>query len=176
MLIQQHPSSLLSDYVLDLLSLSERRQVEQHLAACPRCRAAVQEERALVHDVRATLLRAGDAAPARLRQLMPEPPRRRTMALQYVFWRPIAAMALVLVLVVGLTQWNQPGAGAPFAQPSATTMAATMTHTPEAYTPTATGTTISARATVAPDSSTADALHQPAGTPLSALPPLLASR
>jgi anti-sigma factor RsiW len=171
MLIQQHPSSLLSDYVLDLLSLSERRKVEQHLAFCPRCRAAVQEERALVRDVRATLVNAADAAPTRLRQLMPEPPQRRTVALEQLFWRPVAAMALVLVLFIGLTQWNQPGAGAPFVQPSATTMASTVTHTP-----TATVTSISAKATKAPDWSRNWPLQQPESTPLSAVPLLLASR
>ena len=108
-----HIESMIDDYLLNLLTAKERSFVEQHAAACPRCRNLLAEERrrttgliASLHETfappagRLELLWPGVAAAAGLVGSEPRPQRRPAWRLQ---WRPaVAAMALALAILVGL--------------------------------------------------------------------------
>jgi anti-sigma factor RsiW len=120
----------LADYALGLLPASEAQRVEAHIAACAACRAAVLQERALAHEVRATVHAATRPSPERLRALMPPVPRRRTR--QLWLWRPVAALALLAVLFLGSLQMSH--SGSPYGLPTASTTAlvATATRVPTA--------------------------------------------
>lgn len=54
----KHIENLLGVYSLDALDDEERRSVDRHLEACPRCRSEVQEHR----EVAASLL--GESSPS----------------------------------------------------------------------------------------------------------------
>ncbi len=81
-------------YVDGALAAADRRQVEAHLAGCPRCRADVDAERILASAVRglaAPPLPQGLAARVRRRSRKPVTLRRR-------IWMPALAAMLVIVL------------------------------------------------------------------------------
>lgn len=101
------PHTLVGPYAVDALAPDEQAAFEEHLRACPECRAEVD-------DLRATAARLGEAVAstpppglrdralaevARTRQVAPgrlplAAPRRR--------WPPLVAAAAVLVLLAGL--------------------------------------------------------------------------
>jgi anti-sigma factor RsiW len=119
---------LLSDYVLGLVTVAEQERAAKHLAGCEVCRAAVTNERQLAQEVRQTVAALPVPAPARLRALMPAPPRRRS--LQTALWRPVAVTALLAVLFLGSLHSNQAGGAYLLPTASATALAATATHVP----------------------------------------------
>ncbi len=130
MLVQEHPSKNLSDYVLDLLSPSERQRVERHLASCDRCRRALREERNLLRNVRQTLHLASSPSTTQLNQLMPPVPeasRRRRFG---TVLRPALAASVVVALFVLSLQFYMPGTNGAVPAPTATHLAATATSTP----------------------------------------------
>ncbi|HSM56808.1 MAG TPA: zf-HC2 domain-containing protein [Candidatus Sulfomarinibacteraceae bacterium] len=129
---QQHPSRLLSDYVLQLLSPVEVQEVERHLAACDECRAVVRHERQVAREVRGALLRATQPAPGRLRQLRPTPRPPRRPFLSAATLRPVAALAVLMLLFLGALQLDGPSGNGALAHPSQTSLAVTATVTPTA--------------------------------------------
>ncbi|MCI0396030.1 MAG: zf-HC2 domain-containing protein [Chloroflexi bacterium] len=107
---QTHILHLIPDYVLELLSDDKRQIVDGHLARCPQCRLAVQEERQVGHLVRATLTLATRPEAAHLRRLMPAAPTRRA-ALPGAWSKQLATACLLLLLIlgsVGLTANDRP--------------------------------------------------------------------
>lgn len=129
---QHYPSRLLSDYVLQLLSPIEAQEVERHLVACEQCRAVVRQEREVAREVRGALLRATEPSPGRLRQLRPTPvpPQRKFLAAATL--RPVAALAVLMLLFLGAMQINGPTENGALASPSQTSLAVTATMTPTA--------------------------------------------
>jgi anti-sigma factor RsiW len=71
---QTHVFHLLSDYVLELLPVSERQQVERHTATCELCRQAIRRERRIGQAVKATMTAVTWPNAGRLQQFMPAPP------------------------------------------------------------------------------------------------------
>ena len=164
MFTHQQTSSLISEYVLDLLPALARQEMETHLAACTRCRAAVQQERALARTVRDTVAAATQPAPGRLAQLMPAPPVPRKWPLSNLVWRPAAALCLLLTLFLGTLSLQPPGRDGLLPHPSASALAVTATNTP-----TSTATARRQAVENEPVAALAPPLARPAGTPLAAL-------
>lgn len=131
MLAQQHPSALLSDYVLDLLPATKRKKIERHLAKCDTCLQQVRRERAMARTLRNTLRDTPAVAPQRLAELMPAPPQRQRPLSWKVLWRPALALSLFLVIFLGGMHVQRYPGGA-LAYPSATVLSATATMTPTA--------------------------------------------
>jgi len=131
-------SQIVIDYVLGLLPAEAEREVEKHLATCERCRDAVGRERVVAAEVRQTIAAATRPDAGRLQQLMPAAPgrRRHFPLLKQMIWRPAVALALLLVLFLGVLQSDlflgQPGSDAILSSPSATTLVATATTSPTA--------------------------------------------
>ncbi|MCB0036412.1 MAG: zf-HC2 domain-containing protein, partial [Anaerolineales bacterium] len=71
-----HIQPQLTDYVLGLLSYDEKKALEQHAALCDVCRQALERERLIAQTVRETLTAVPLPSPARLQQLMPQPPQK----------------------------------------------------------------------------------------------------
>lgn len=170
---------LVSDYVLHLLSTTERERFEQHLAVCPHCHQAVLREQALVQAVRGTIAQAARPAPGRLARLMPPVATRRSLV-QRLVWQPVAALALLFILFLGGSQLNQARDNNALAHPSATFLAVTATRTPvETATETASPTSPPGaevgeaetvdRPILLPLRASPDPV--PAATPVAALPP-----
>jgi predicted anti-sigma-YlaC factor YlaD len=129
MTCQNHEIKLmLSDYVLGIVSVSEKERVAKHLAGCDDCRAVVRNERALAQEVRQTMAALPMLPSARLRALMPAPPRR--LSLQTALWRPAAVVALLAVLFLGSLLINQAGGAYSLPTAPATAVAATATQVP----------------------------------------------
>jgi anti-sigma factor RsiW len=116
-----HPDELLPWYANGTLPADERRAVEEHLAACDRCR----RELALLASLR-DQIKAEDTAPSpgelgwrRLqRDLRHETgaPRRRA------WWQPALAAAAVIIVVQAallVNLWTQPPAITPLGGPEA---------------------------------------------------------
>ena len=94
-------TSLITDYVLDLLPGEEKAKVEQHAAACPHCRQRLQAERHLAHLTHDTLALALNPSPARLAALRPPVPvRPRSWYTTYTWHRSLAVMAVFLFLLI----------------------------------------------------------------------------
>lgn len=163
MLVQEHPSGKLSDYVLDLLSPGERQHLERHLASCARCRQALREERTLLRDVRQTLDAASIPSSTRLNQLMPPVPKATRRRHFEIALRPALAFSVVVALFVLSLQIYMPGTNDAIPPPTATYLAATATSTPT--------TTVESRTqTEAPNRVTHSAAQSLTyGTPLAAL-------
>jgi anti-sigma-K factor RskA len=103
---------LLGAYALDAVDEDERREVEEHLATCPRCRAEVTAHR----EVAAMLGNATGEGPAvapenlwdRIAASLQEEPPALGSVVRPPSWRrfslivPIGAVAAALVLIVGL--------------------------------------------------------------------------
>jgi hypothetical protein len=127
---QRHVGHLLADYVLDLLPGEERWRVEQHVAGCPQCRLALQQERRVGPAVRSTLAAATRPPAGMLSPRMPVTSRpavglRPILGrLQPATARPLAPlMALTLVILIFLGAVGRPlGANtSPLTSPSPTT-------------------------------------------------------
>ncbi|MEM7115579.1 MAG: anti-sigma factor [Chloroflexota bacterium] len=107
MLNQNHIHNQTSDYVLGLLSSTQRQQVESHAHHCPDCQEALQAEKQLAQTIRSTLHVATQPAPRRLRQLMPAIPQQKT-AVPWLqrYQKQLAPVALLLFLLLGSLGWN----------------------------------------------------------------------
>lgn len=169
-------SRLVPDYVLGLLPAETAEAVESHLTTCERCREAASRERLLLAEVRQTVTSATRPVPGRIRRLMPAPPARHTFlpALNSGAWQPLAALALLVVLFLGVVQRDlflgQPASDSILSSPSATSLIATATPTPTATQATEPAQTQTYRANY-PVLSNLVMSPDPAGTPLAALPP-----
>lgn len=119
---------LLADFVLELLPEEQERRVAAHLARCAACREALQREREVGQQVRQAIAAAPALPAARLHALLPARPRRRWS--QALLWRPAAALAVFLFLLLGSLQLNPAGGAALPPTASATVLAATATHIP----------------------------------------------
>lgn len=131
--IYTHPQ--LSNYVLGLLSVQERQQVEQHIAQCAHCRHALEQERMIGAAVRETVAAVAQPSALRLHQLMPVPPARRprTAWRPEINWqlfsagltvlKPVAALAVVMMLLFGSLSLDS----APYTAVAATTTATSTT-------------------------------------------------
>lgn len=125
----EHPTIEISDYILDLLSPVERERLERHFARCADCRLALSQERALIRDVRQTVLAASRPSPARLRQLMSPPPTEQRRKRFEVVLRPVLVFSILLVLFAASLHQYAPNVHG-VVPPTATTLAATATTTP----------------------------------------------
>ncbi|MCA9975030.1 MAG: zf-HC2 domain-containing protein [Anaerolineae bacterium] len=132
MMNEQHVTTQISDYVLGLLAAQARRDVERHMAHCEMCRAALQQERALVQLVRETLDEAIRPNPVRLQQFTPPTltSRRTRRQLRHA----VAVVTLLLVVFLGNLGLLQSGTAVVYAEP------APALAQPIAGTPTASGT------------------------------------
>lgn len=133
---QEHVFTQIPDYVLDLLPRRERQRVEKHAAVCADCRQALQQESHIGSTVRHTILAATQPDRARLAQLMPPPPVRRTRSFFHFIWqKQLAPVALFLLLLAGSLSLHLANKQQPLWQvPSPTMLAetATMTNAPTA--------------------------------------------
>lgn len=96
---------LIADYVLDLLPAEKRHLVENHVAACPACRQAIQRERQVGQVVRETLIQLPRPSAARLSQLRPVAARSRPFFL--TAQRSLAALTLMVLVVLGTLGLNR---------------------------------------------------------------------
>lgn len=165
MLAQEHPSALLSDYVLGLLPAPKLKQIERHLAECDACLQQVRRERAMARALRNTLRDTPLPAQGRLAELMPAPPESRGPLAWTVLWRPALALSLFLVIFLGGMHMQQSPGGA-LAYPSATALSVTATRTPTATTATESAAEPEAEFQAVPDATPA---ARPEGTPLASL-------
>ncbi len=148
MIQSTHTDNLLPDYVLGLLPVEQRRDVETHVRDCPACRAALQRERATADllrvAVRSAVQRAARPAPGRLAALRPPVPaaRPRRPAL-YLRLAPVTLIVAILALGLlfgpgrgsfapGLFAAQTATAAGPTATAAGPTGTATSTHTPTA--------------------------------------------
>ena len=124
----------LQNYVLDLLSPTERKAVEREAARDEAVRLALRREREVERLVRETLQQATTPTYGRIPQLMPPIPRQRPYPWRVYTWqRSVAALALVLVLFLGaagLYQSRQ--AAVTHATPTLAAVTATLTQEPTA--------------------------------------------
>lgn len=176
MIVEHGESQIVVDYVLGLLPAAEQRELENHLSTCEPCRNAVGRERAAIAAVRQTIAMATRPDAGRMQQLMPPVTRRRwySPVLDQPIWRPATALALLLILFLGVLQSDlfleQPGSDAILSSPSATTLVATATTTPTA---TQAGTVKGEQAIQHPNEPVVTAFMispRPPGTRLAALP------
>jgi hypothetical protein len=117
---------LIPDYVLDLLPAEKRQLVEFHAAGCSACRQAIQRERQVGQAVRDTLFHLPRPAANRLNQL--RPPYQRPRAF-FTAPRQLAAMALMVLLLLGSLGLNQANSRANWPAQSPTVLVATETAT-----------------------------------------------
>ena len=108
----RHPDTALSAYVTGSLGERERVQVEQHLAGCDACRAAVEDFRAIVESLAANAPEPPPVAWPRYRAEL----RARREAARRPTWRerllrplPIGAAAAVATASVALMLYLVPG-------------------------------------------------------------------
>jgi anti-sigma-K factor RskA len=103
---------LLGVYALDALDEDERRQVDDHLSTCPRCRAELAAHREVAALLGNAVAETPAAAPDELwdrisASLQDEPPAltplpRRSFRPRFALFVPLGAVAAALMLVVGL--------------------------------------------------------------------------
>ena len=146
----------LSDYVLDILSPSQKREVEQHISVCSTCHEALRLERSVVREVRQTIQAVPMPAVADLMALMPDipaapstaRPRKRdsishglTRAIPSLVacWQPAIAMVTLLILFLGGMMISQPVTSGFLLLPQETDQVSTISQT----SPTSTLTTLS---------------------------------
>ncbi|MDX1413533.1 MAG: zf-HC2 domain-containing protein [Candidatus Promineifilaceae bacterium] len=127
----------LPDYALDLLSPQQLVAVEHHLAQCTSCQQALQHERKIAHLIRSSVSIASRPDVARLRELMPAPPKKKSVYWKRSGWqKQLAPVMLVLFLSIGvfLTQISKPSGSLPAFVSTAYAATATSTNTPTATT------------------------------------------
>ena len=92
---------LLSRYVLDRISKEERKKLDDHLATCQQCRAAVQREQNLLSGIRQY---GRDQLRSRLKQnLVSRVEARHSIAT----WQRALSAAAVVVILAGIGYYNQ---------------------------------------------------------------------
>jgi len=178
MMNQQHIQHKLTDYALGLLSQNERQRIERHTLGCADCRQALRREVEVGQIMRDTLAVAVQP-PVNLRPFMPAIPQPgfwQRLRFALAWQRPLAPIALALLLVLGsfgLYLSDQRGA---WLNPAPTFLAATATMTDE---PTATLTQTRTEQTsgivqtavpIAPSPHHIAATPAPNPTPIAALP------
>ena len=170
-------SQQITEYVLDLLSPPERKQVEENAAQNKAYQKMLQRERQVGQLVRTTLQQSTTPDAKRLRELMPAiPQQKRPFNFFMVGWQKqfvaIAVLAVFFLSSFSIYQSQQ----SPIYDGTPTLMAATATFTNE---PTAT--TAQEQEEEELVTSTAVAIQPqpekvatpaPSGTPIAALPPL----
>lgn len=128
-----HVDSLLSDYVLGLLTDVDSQHVSEHAASCERCRRLILQERDLLRLVRTSISAASRPSANQLDRLMPSmspaPPPAR---LDLLGRRSLTlAVLMFVVLFVGVIMPLWQGSGrAPAYAPTALKTAMVATHTP----------------------------------------------
>lgn len=125
-------TTLLQEYVLDLLPPAEKQRLAQQIGHDPALMKQVQQERQVGQFVKNTLQQASAVENGRLAQLMPSIPKGKRP-----FWpsfapRQLAMVAMLFVLLLGGWQWFNSGQSALWTSPTAIAVTATMTHTPAA--------------------------------------------
>jgi anti-sigma factor RsiW len=119
----QQPESLASAYVLGQLHPAEHMRFRRHLATCAACRQAVARDRRLTYAVRQTIGTATEYDRSHVDKLIP---MARTRQTAYVWRQPIAAAALIALLLLGGLSVRAVG------RPLGNEVTATATQTPAA--------------------------------------------
>ena len=114
-----HSLSQLPDYVLDLLSSGDRRQVELHLSSCFQCRLALHREIITFRQVRSAVRRISQPDLARLQKLMPPIPVQGRTRWPFLIRQQLAPPAALLAILLSGWLW-QAGPSRPLALPSST--------------------------------------------------------
>ena len=96
-----HVKEKISDYVLDLVSENEKRDIAWHLTGCRECQQAINQERQISLAVRDALTQATQPDWQRLQDLMPPFPKEETASLFGLNWQP--GFALVGLLAIAYT-------------------------------------------------------------------------
>ncbi len=112
-----HIKHLIIRYVDGELSAEQEKRVRTHLAACPACRRALDQQTRVSSDMKLTLRYLPAPGPARVdawwRAIRQPTPRRRTV----VFVPVLMSLALLLLSMIGPHQQA-------YARPASTTVAA----------------------------------------------------
>ncbi len=165
MIETRHINTKLSDYVLDLLPRSERREIELHVAHCAECEAALTSEQTVGRSLHSTLSSVTQPDNGRLRQLMPAiPTQKPRTAFNFSWQRRVASVCVMLILVIGGLGWYQSNQNRSM-MPLPTFVAITATYTSE---PTITNTATTVKATTEP---TITAVSENPAPAFSATPP-----
>ncbi len=164
-----HIQPKLTDYVLDLLSGQERRDVDHHVAICSVCQDALDSEMQMGRAIQQSLHLVTQPTNGRLQQLMPPIPRKRERwQLNLTLQRQIASALVLSILILGGFGWYNATQQNGFL-PAPTYVAITATFTSE---PTATE--ANGAATALP-TETAVANQQQPNINVNATPPPLAT-
>lgn len=98
----RHVKHNLTDYVLGLVSDTEKRFIAQHIAGCPECQLALSEERQIGIVVRDALNQATHPDYLRLQTIRPSWPNERAHSFFGPNWQPkFALIGLLLILIFG---------------------------------------------------------------------------
>lgn len=128
-----HVDSLLSDYVLGLLTDVESQRISEHAASCERCRRLILQERDFLRLVRTSIAAASRPSAKQLNRLMPAtPPGPVPARLELVGRRSLTLAVLMLVVLfagVIMPLW-QGSSRAPAYAPTALKTAIVATYTP----------------------------------------------
>jgi len=100
MTTHNHVTDLLSAYVHGHLSAQHRQRVTLHLRTCAACRAALERENAVLHDLTAYMPALGKPTPGQLRRLWPAIwSEVRTVPRQPLRMVPSAGVLLAMLLI-----------------------------------------------------------------------------
>ena len=167
-------SQEISDYVLDLLSPADRKQVEENAARSQEYQARLQRERQVEQLVRTTLHEATTPNAARLRQLMPEiPQQKRPFAFFSSGWaqQMVAVAALAIFILGGFSVYQSQQNPIYDSTPTLTAATATFTNEPTATTDDGEMAATSTAVAIHP-AQQGDITPAPVATPIAALPPI----
>ena len=132
MIEANNKSTLLQEYVLDLLPPAEKQQLAQDIGYDSALLKQVQQERQVGQLVKSTLQQASAVENGRLAQLMPAIPKQKRPFWNSFAPRQLAMVAMLFVLLLGGWQWFNSEQSALWSSPTAVAVTATMTHTPTA--------------------------------------------
>lgn len=104
------PTDQLTDYVLELLTPTEREQVQKAVQNDDQLQAELAQEAAIGQAVRQTLTQITQPSPIRLKQLRPPIPQKRRWFMwgQMQWATAVAVTSIALFLFVWLPQPNTP--------------------------------------------------------------------
>jgi hypothetical protein len=97
-----HSLPKIPDYVLGLLPVEERLQVELHTLNCVECRQALARERKIAALIRRTVHDTTQPAPARLAALKPDFPVKRTAPTMRVLTQLAPVTLITFIFAIGL--------------------------------------------------------------------------
>ncbi len=167
-------SQEISDYVLDLLSPADRKQVEENAARSPAYKARLQRERHVEQLVHTTLHETTMPESGRLRQLMPEiPQQKRPFSFFSTGWaqQVIAVAALAIFILGGFSVYQSQQNPIYNSTPTLTAATATFTNEPTATTDDGEMAATSTAVAIQP-AQQSDITPAPVATPIAALPPI----